>query len=119
MTGFVDLQRRSREFMDSDLEDIDVLVSWSDSELSGLPRSKVTNAMHPCLWTNTQSWVICSMLLNMDGEPTAGIEADRERLRHGRRHAGDYSRRRRGQFTSALAMLPGMSSAHCSCTARL
>lgn len=88
-------------------------------KLSGLLRSKVTIAMHPCLWTDTQSWVICSMLLNMDGEPTAGIGTDRERLRHGRRHADHYSRRRRGQFTSALAMFPGISSAHCSRTARL
>ena len=40
-------------------------------------------------------------------------------LRRGRRHAGDYSRRRRGQFTSALAMFPGISFAHCSRTARL
>ena len=31
MTGFVDLQRRFREFTDSGLEDIDVLVSWSGS----------------------------------------------------------------------------------------
>ena len=32
MTGFVDLQRRFREFTDSELEHIDVLVSWSGSE---------------------------------------------------------------------------------------
>ena len=32
MTGFVDLQRRFRELTDSELEDIDVLVSWSGSE---------------------------------------------------------------------------------------
>ena len=32
MTGFVDLQRRFRELSDSELEDIDVLVSWSGSE---------------------------------------------------------------------------------------
>ena len=32
MTGFVDLQRRFHELTDSELEDIDVLVSWSGSE---------------------------------------------------------------------------------------
>ena len=32
---------------------------------------------------------------------------------------GAYSRRSRGQFTSALAMLPGMSFAQRSCTPRL
>lgn len=32
MTGFVDLQRRFREFTDSELEDVDVLVTWSGSE---------------------------------------------------------------------------------------